>query len=242
MLAHYFSLFLYFPLFCCVVVVNRITHFSTNLYICSNFAFSRQMKIRRGRGREREREKRNKFVGGCFCFDFPFIWRSHVIWLSPSSSVAGVHACECMRWNVAIIVIVPQTEVSISRMHIVVARVRVWCLVVLWKIPFRLFGCVGEFRRQPLTVVAAAATSSQRACVCAWVDGWMDAAAMPKNSLWKHRPRILICVLYGPRCLTRCEWTLVKWASSLSCCLFYVTVFVLLCTKIHCTLCRTRFI
>lgn len=62
----------------------------------------------------------------------------------------------------------------------------------------------------------------------------MDAVAMPKNSLWKHRPRILIYVLYVPCCLTRCEWTLAIWASSLS---HFVYTDALLCTIIHCTLC-----
>lgn len=68
------------------------------------------------------------------------------------------------------------------------------------------------------------------ACLCAMVlvefcrqpapplDREMDAAAIPKNSLWKHRPRILIYVLYGSRCLIKCQWTLLlcEWASSLA--------------------------
>lgn len=113
------------------------------------------------------------------------------------------------------------------------------------------------------------------ACLCAMVlvefcrqpapplDREMDAAAIPKNSLWKHRPRILIYVLYGSRCLIKCQWTLLlcEWASSLAlfirlirsssggkfalyltvCELCYVCdVWLLfcLCTKIHCTLRR----
>lgn len=82
-------------------------------------------------------------------------------------------------------------------------------------------------------------SSNERHCVRA-MDREMDAIAMPKeSSLWKHRPRILIYVLYASSmCLTKMWMNSDKWASSLhwlSICLALATL--CLCTKIHCTLC-----
>lgn len=101
-----------------------------------------------------------------------FVLISHLFGDQRNMSVAQQQVCmcmrvyKCMRWSVAIIVIVQKTEVSISRMHIC-KWVRVWSLAVPWKFSSAFLSCIcfgGVF--------GSISTSSQMcvtrpcACVC----------------------------------------------------------------------------
>lgn len=83
-----------------------------------------------------------------------------------------------------------KTEVSISRMHIVIAYVAV---------------CFGNSLPHILLVLVymyVGVCALQATCAIVCVDKWMRQHC-PRIVCGKHRPRILIYVLYVPRCLTQ---------------------------------------